>query len=98
MITNIKKSLNLYSGDVCIFYTIEGNPAKMEQIRGRIDRNVDSKLKTYVLLLYANSLEYTLFTETAKMRSKDSKDLTIDFTSAVDYFVQSMEEDKDEAE
>ena len=96
IITNIKKSLNLYSGDVCIFYTIEGNPAKMEQLRGRIDRNVDNKLKTYILLLYSNTLEYILFTETAKMRSKDSKDLTIDFSTAVDYFVQSMEEDENE--
>jgi len=96
IITNIKKSLNLYSGDVCIFYTIEGNPAKMEQIRGRIDRNVDNKLKTSVLLLYENTLEYILFTETAKTRSKDSKDLTIDFTTAVDYFVQSMEEESNE--
>ena len=92
IITNIKKSLNLYSGDVCIFYTVEGNPAKMEQIRGRIDRNVDNKKKTFVLLLYAYTMEYTLFTKTASTRSKDSKDLTIDYTSAVDYFMNSMEE------
>ena len=38
LITNIKKSLNLSGGDVCIFYTVESNPSKMEQIRGRIDR------------------------------------------------------------
>jgi ERCC4-related helicase len=93
IITNIKKSLNLYNGDVCIFYTVEGNPAKMEQIRGRIDRNVDNKLKTFVLLLYSHTLEYTLFTKTASTRSKDSKDLTIDFTSAVDYFMDSMRDD-----
>ena len=90
IITNIKKSLNLYNGDVCIFYTVEGNPAKMEQIRGRIDRNVDDKKKIFVLLLYQYTMEYTLFTKTASTRSKDSKDLTIDFTSAVDYFMESM--------
>lgn len=93
IITNIKKSLNLYSGDVCIFYTVEGNPAKMEQIRGRIDRNVDDRKKIFVLLLYQYTLEYQLFTKTASTRSKDSKDLTIDFTSAVDYFLESMEND-----
>lgn len=92
IITNIKKSLNLYNGDVCIFYTVEGNPAKMEQIRGRIDRNVDDKKKTFILLLYQYTLEYQLFTKTASTRSKDSKDLTIDFTSAVDYFMESMED------
>lgn len=94
IITNIKKSLNLYSGDVCIFYTVEGNPAKMEQIRGRIDRNVNNNKKTFVLLLYAHTLEYTLFTKTASTRSKDSKDLTIDFTSAVDYFMDSMKDEE----
>ena len=32
IITNAKRSLNLHSGDVCIFYSMETNPATIEQI------------------------------------------------------------------
>lgn len=91
IITNIQKSLNLYSGDVCIFYSMEGNPARMEQIRGRIDRSVDDRLKTYVLLLYKGTDEYKFFVDTASQRSKDARDLTIDAKTAVDFFIEQME-------
>ena len=91
LITNIQKSLNIYNGDVCIFYSMVGNPARMEQIRGRIDRSVDDKIKTYVLLLYKGTGEYNFFVNKAKQRSKDSRDLTIDSKTAVDMFIQAME-------
>ena len=91
LITNIQKSLNLYNGDVCIFYSMVGNPARMEQIRGRIDRSVDDKIKTYVLLLYKGTGEYNFFTQVAKQRSKDSRDLTIDAKTAVDMFIDAMD-------
>lgn len=91
LITNIKKSLNLHGGDVCIFYTIETNPAKMEQIRGRIDRNVDDRTKTYVLLVYKGTDEYRFLTQVVKQRAKDARSLTIDAKTAVDYFMEAME-------
>jgi hypothetical protein len=50
IITNIKKSLNLYGGDVCIFYSLLTNPSSIFQAAGRIDRNVDDSIKTYILL------------------------------------------------
>lgn len=91
IITNIKKSLNLYGGDVCIFYTLETNPAKMEQIRGRIDRNVDDKLKTFVLLVYKGTDEYRFLTQVVRQRAKDAKELTIDAKTAIDFFMEAME-------
>ena len=95
IITNIKKSLNLYGGDVCIFYSMETNIAKMEQIRGRIDRNVDDKIKTFVLLLYKGTDEHKFFTTVVGQRAKDSRDLTIDAETAADWFMQAMENDKE---
>ncbi|MEM4385417.1 MAG: DEAD/DEAH box helicase [Candidatus Anstonellales archaeon] len=91
IITNIKKSLNLYGGNVCILYSMEGNPAKLEQIRGRIDRNVDDSIKTFVLLLYKGTDEYRFFMDVVKQRAKDSRDLTIDAKTAVDYFIESVD-------
>ena len=32
IIANIMKSLNLYGGDVCIFYTVLSNPSKIFQV------------------------------------------------------------------
>lgn len=93
IITNIKKSLNLYGGDVCIFYSMEGNPARMEQIRGRIDRNRDDSIKTFVLMLYKGTDEYNLFMNVAKQRSLDARSLTVDAESAVDFFIDSMKEE-----
>ena len=91
IITNIKKSLNLYGGDVCIFYSMESNPSKSFQIASRIDRNVDDSIKTFVLLLYKDSPEYELFTHTVKQRAKDARDLTIDAKTTVDFFIEAME-------
>ena len=92
IITNIMKSLNLYGGDACIFYSQQGNPSKMEQIRGRIDRNVDNRIKTFVLLIYKGTDEYAHFMNVVKQRAKDARDLTIDAKGAVDYFIESMKE------
>lgn len=91
LITNVQKSLNLYGGDALIFYTPLGNPAKLEQVRGRIDRNVDNRTKTYVLLLYKGTDEYKFFTTVAKQRALDSRKLILDAKTAVDFFIESME-------
>lgn len=90
IITNIKKSLNLYGGDVCIFYSVDTNPSKMEQIHGRIDRNVDDSIKTFILLLYKGTDEYRFFMDVVKQRAKDARDLTIDAKTTVDHFIDSM--------
>ena len=96
IITNIKKSLNLHGGEVMICYSLETNPAKLEQIRGRIDRNIDDKIKTFVLLLYKDTDEYKFFTQVVKQRAKDARDLTIDAKTAVDFFIEAMEGDTGE--
>jgi len=93
IITNIKKSINLYGGDVCIFYSMETNIAKMEQIRGRIDRNVDNKIKTFVTLLYKNTAEHEYFTSVVCKRASDSRSLTIDARTAADYFMDALNSD-----
>lgn len=90
IITNVKKSLNLYGGDVCIFYSVLTNPATMFQAASRIDRNVDNKIKTFILLLYKGTDEYKFFTEKVKDRAKDARDLTIDAKTTVDFFIDSM--------
>lgn len=90
IVTNIKKSLNLYNGDACIFYSIETNPAQLEQIHGRIDRNVDDKSKTYVLMVYANTPEYDYVTTVVKERGRNSRALTIDAKSTIDKFMDSI--------
>ena len=94
IVTNIKKSLNLYGGDVCIFYSMETNPSKAFQIASRIDRNVDDKIKTFIALLYKGTDEYKFFTTTVKQRAKDARELTIDAKTTVDYFFESMMEDE----
>ena len=90
IITNIKKSLNLYGGDVCIFYSVLTNPSSMFQVAGRIDRNVDKTIKTFVLLLYKGTDEYRFFTDVVKQRAKDARDLTIDAKTTVDFFIEAM--------
>ena len=92
IITNIKKSLNLYGGDVCIFYSVLTNPSSMFQAAGRIDRNVDKSIKTFVLLLYKGTDEYKFFTDVVKRRAKDARDLTIDAKTTVDFFIEAMAE------
>lgn len=93
LITNIKKSLNLHGGDACIFYSLITNPASMFQAAGRIDRNVDNRIKTFILMLYNGTDEYKYFRDIVAQRSQDSKDLTIDAKTAVDYFMESMEDE-----
>lgn len=90
IITNVKKSLNLYGGDVCIFYSMETNPSKAFQTASRIDRHVDDSLKTFVLLLYEGTDEYKTFTTTVKQRAKDARDLTIDTKTTVDFFYDAL--------
>ena len=92
IITNIKKSLNLHGGDVCIFYSMETNIAKMEQIHGRIDRNTDDRIKTFIMLIYKGTDEYRFFTDVVGQRAKDSRDLTIDAKTAADYFMEALKE------
>lgn len=92
IITNIKKSLNLHGGSVCIFYSVETNPSKLEQIRGRIDRNTSDEIKTFILLLYKGTDEYNFFMNTVKQRAKDASDLLLDSESAVNFFINSMED------
>lgn len=94
IITNIKKSLNLQGGDVCIFYSMETNPSKAFQIASRIDRHVTDDIKTFVLLLYKGTDEYKFFTTTVKQRAKDARDLTIDAKTTVDFFFESMMQDE----
>lgn len=93
IVTNIKKSLNLNAGEVCIFYSMETNIAKMEQIRGRIDRHTDDKIKTFIMLLYEGTDEYRFFSEVVCQRAKDSRDLTIDAKTAADFFKEAMNEE-----
>jgi len=94
IITNVKKSLNLYGGDVCIFYSMETNPSKAFQTASRIDRHIDDSIKTFVLMLYKGTDEYKFFTTTVKQRAKDARDLTIDAKTTVDFFYESMLEDE----
>lgn len=91
IITNIKRSLNLYAGDVCIMYSMEANVSKATQILGRIDRNVDDKLKTFILLYYAGTDEEKLFLTKAKKREEASRALNIDAEGAISKFLSSME-------
>jgi hypothetical protein len=97
IVTNIKKSLNLYGGDVCIFYSMETNPSKSFQIASRIDRHINDDTKTFVLMLYEKTDEYKFFTTTVKQRAKDARDLTIDAKTTVDFFYEAMMEDETSA-
>jgi len=92
IITNLQKSLNLNGGDVLIYYSASGNVASMEQIRGRIDRHTDDRVKTFILLLYKDTPEHDFFLQKTKQRAIDSRRLTIDAEGAIDMFVKSMEE------
>lgn len=95
IITNIMKSLNLYNGDACILYSVVGNPSKQTQILGRIDRNVDNKKKTFILLLYKNTPEEKLYKEVVSQREVDSRSLTIDAKGAVSRFMEVIEQNED---
>lgn len=92
LISNIQRSLNLHIGDTCIYYNLEGNPARMEQIRGRIDRHIDSKEKEFILLIYKDSEEYNWLLNKSRQRSEAASNLTVATKSAVDNFINSMVE------
>ena len=64
----------------------------MEQIRGRIDRHVDDNRRLFIMLLYEGTGEYDLITETAKARGEASRNLILDAETAIDYFLQSLNE------
>lgn len=87
IITNIKKSINLYDGDYCIIYSMETNPAKLEQISGRIDRHVDDKIKTYIMLIYAGTNEERLVKKKMLERSNSARDLVTGAESAINRFL-----------
>lgn len=91
IITNIMRSLNLYNGDACIIYSLVSNPSKQTQIAGRIDRNVDDKTKTFVLLLYRGTDEEKLFKNVVGKREFDARSLTIDAKGAVSHFIESID-------
>lgn len=95
IITNIMKSLNLYNGDACILYSVVGNPSKQTQILGRIDRNVDNKKKTFILLLYKNTPEEKLYKEVVSQRETDSRSLTIDAKGAVSRFMEVITQNEE---
>lgn len=95
IITNIKKSLNLHAGDVCIMYSMEANVSKATQILGRIDRNVDDRIKTFILLYYEGTDEEKLFLTKAKKREEASRALTIDAEGAISKFLNAMESDEE---
>ena len=84
----------MYGGDACIFYSVLTNPASMFQAAGRIDRNVDDKINTFILLLYKGTDEYKFFMDVVSQRAKDARDLTIDAKTTVDYFIDSMKSDE----
>lgn len=94
IITNIMKSLNLFGGDVCIFYSNTMTPSKMFQIAGRVDRNVDDSIKTYILLIYKGTDEYRHFMDVTKQRAQDSRELTINAKTTVDFFIEAMLEEE----
>lgn len=98
LITNIKKSLNLYDGDLCILYSVESNPAKLEQIRGRIERNVDQKVKKYIMIVYRGTGEFSLFADKLIERGKQARGLISDARMAVDYFIDGKHFDIDGTE
>lgn len=91
LITNMQKSLNLYGADAMVLYSNTATVGRLEQIRGRIDRHVDDKVRTFIMLLYEGTSEYELMTQTAKARGQASRDLILDSETAIDYFMSSME-------
>lgn len=92
IITNLQKSLNLPGADAMILYSNTATVGRLEQIRGRIDRHVDDRVRTYIMLLYEGTSEYDLMTQTAKARGQASRDLILDSETAIDYFMAAMEE------
>ena len=97
IVTNIKKSINLYDGDVCIIYSMETNPAKLEQLCGRIERHVDNKVKTYIMLIYAGTREEELVKKKMLERSNSARDLVTGAESAINRFIDSDNDDENDS-
>lgn len=93
IITNLQKSLNLYGAQAMILYSNTATVGRLEQIRGRIDRHVDDKVRTYIMLLYEGTSEYELMTNIARERGKASRELILDSKTAIDYFMGSLFEE-----
>ena len=94
LITNARKSLNLYGADVCILYSVESSSGLYTQICGRIDRSVDDKIRDFILLVYEDSPEYKYLTSIVKSRAEDSRALTIDAKGAIDHFIEYLEREE----
>lgn len=95
LITNARKSLNLYGADVCILYSVESSSGLYTQICGRVDRSVDDKIRDFILLVYEDSPEFDYLTSVVKARAEDSRALTIDAKGAIDYFIEYLEREEE---
>ena len=73
-----------------VYSTPLTNPSRLEQVKGRIDRSIDDRIKTFILLLYKGTDEYNFFKDIVKQRAKDTKDLILDAKTAVDKFIESL--------
>ena len=93
LITNAQKSLNLYGADAMILYSTTATVGRLEQIRGRIDRHVDDNQRLFIMLLYEGTGEFDLINEKARARGKYSRSLILDAETAIDYFLQSLNEE-----
>jgi hypothetical protein len=75
---------------------METNPATIEQIAARIDRNVDESSKTFVLLAYEGE-EADFFINTVNQRAVDGLDLADIISETVIHFgnllVESLKAD-----
>ena len=94
LVSNIQRAVNLPKGEVCIYYQNILNPARMDQIKGRIDRNEslsEVKNKEYILMLYNNSNELRDFKELGLLRSKGSVELTKDFDTIILQFYKALD-------
>lgn len=91
IITNMQKSLNLYGADAMVIYSNTATVGRLEQIRGRIDRHVDDKVKTFIMLLYAGTAEYELMTHVARERGQASRELILDAETAIDHFMAGLD-------
>lgn len=94
IITNAQRSLNLYGADAMIMYSTTATVGRMEQIRGRIDRNVDQNSRLFIMLIYEGTGEFDLINEKARMRGKASRNLVLDTDTAIDFFIASIDNEE----
>lgn len=84
LISNVKRSLDLAGGDICIYYTVPSNPASVEQVKGRIDRHIDNNPKQFIALVYKHTPEEALFNKSVK-RGEWSQSLLGTEKTAIDH-------------